>query len=238
MTASSASVECSQKGAHCKMKKRAITIGDYNTALTGLWTLTAWELSEAELVEDYVEVPGHSGLLDFSTVLTDGEPCYGNRSLTVTLESSEGTRLEREARINEMVNRLDGLRHEIVLPDDPQHYLTGRVRVKKLYNDTAHASVQVTATCEPWRYNRSETVLAVSATQTEQVTTLINPGRLPVVPTIQVTGSSVSLRLGNASQAFSAGTYIWPELYLRRGSTALRYQGSGTAIITYREAVL
>ena len=225
------------------MQKRKIIIGTYDTAIAGLWTLTGWEFSDPELKEEYVTVPGHDGDLDFSTVLTDGEPCYGNRSFVATLESSEGDRLEREARIKAMVNELDGYKLHIVLPDDPNHYIVGRVRVARLYNDLAHASVQVSAICEPWKYSATETVVGLEATETEQTATLINAGRRSVIPTVKVIGGSVLLAFENEgeaiiSQALSEGTYTLPDLYLRRGSMPLRYSGSGTILLTYREAVL
>lgn len=220
------------------MEKRKLIIGTYDTALIGLWTLTGWELGAAELKEEYAEVPGHSGPLDLSTVLTDGEPYYGSREFSATLESSEGTRLEREARINQMVNWLDGWKQNIVLPDDPTHYITGRVRVTKLYNDQAHASVQVTATCEPWKYSTAETVVGLTATEAEQTATLHNYGRRSVVPRLTVTGGTVRLVFGASSWALGEGVYVLPDIYLPSGSHALKYSGTGTALFTYREAVL
>lgn len=220
------------------MQKRKIIIGTYDTALTGLWTLREWSLSPAELVEEYAKVPGHSGPLDLSTVLTDGEPYYGSRNFTAILESSEGTRLERKARIDQMVNWLDGWKQNIILPDDSLHYIVGRVRVTELYNDPAHASVQVTAVCEPWRYNNTETVVGITATATEQTVALINNGRLPVAPTLTVAGGTVNLAFGGSSWALGAGVYILPDIYLRGGSYPLRYSGTGTVLFTYREAVL
>lgn len=223
------------------MEKRKIIFGTYDTAAVG-WTLTAgWAFSEPELKENYVAVPGHNGDLDLSTVLTDGEPCYGNRSLTATFECSEGNRMEREDIIREMVNELDGFRMNIVLPDDPQRYITGRVRVARLYNDPAHASVQVTAVCDPWRYNAAETVIGLQGTNKWQNVTLYNMGRRSVVPTITVTEGTMTFRLGTSSLSVNAGTHVWPTLYLKKGTTLLRYisnTGSGVASISYREAVL
>lgn len=221
------------------MEKRKIIFGAYDTALAGGWTLTEWALAQPALKESYVTVPGHDGDLDLSTVLTDGEPRYGNRALTATFESSEGTRAERETVISEMMNELDGLRLNIVLPDDPQHYVTGRVRVARLYNDPAHASVQVTANCEPWRHNAVETVVGLPATGEWQLVTLYNMGRRSVVPTITVPeGGTLTLEYGTGSLSLSAGTHTWPALYLTKGTHALRYMGTGTSVLTYREAVL
>ena len=217
-------------------------IGTYDTAAEGLWTLSSFTLSRAAYQENYADVPGHSGLLDLSTVLTDGEPYYGSREFEATLESSEGTRLEREERINRMVNKLDGWRANIILPDDTEHYISGRVRVERLYNTPAHASVRVSATCDPWRYNNAETVVGLIATSTEQTATLINNGRCSVVPTITVTGGSVTMIYNTGTEertwTLSPGEYIKPDLYLKTGSAPLRYRGSGQVTLTYREAVL
>lgn len=220
------------------MEKRKIIFGTYDTAAEGLWTLTGWVLSDAEQKTEYMDLPGGNGRLDMSTVLTDGEPVYGDRTLTATFECSEGTRLEREDRISRMVNWLDGWRMNITLPDDPLHYITGRVHVKRLYNDPAHASVQVDAICSPWRYNVAETVVGLQATDTAQTTALVNSGRLALVPTLTIAGGEVLLASGGASWALSAGVYALPDLYLRSGSTNITYSGTGSLLVTYREAVL
>lgn len=220
------------------MKKRTIKIGGYNTAADGLWTLSAWELGEPEPLTNFIDVPGRvKGPLDASTVLTDGEIRYGSRPLTITLESSEGSRLEREARISEMVNQLHGQQADIVLPDDPHHYVRGRVAVQRLYNDMAHGSVQVTATCEPWKYSIDETVVALPAEEAETAVTLINQGVMSVIPALTVTGDDVSLAFGGASWTLPAGTYKLPDLLLTPGEHLVVYNG-GALTFTYREAVL
>lgn len=227
------------------MQKRKLIIGTYDTAADGKWTLTAWSLGRATAQENYVDVPGHNGPLDLSTALTDGEPYYGSREFVATLESSEGSRLEREARINAMVNKLDGWRLNIILPDDPSHYITGRIRVERLYNDPAHASVQVTATCDPWRYNLTETVVGLIATGAEQTASLINTGRRSVVPAVTVTGGNVLLKFSTGTQvltwALSPREYSpeeLPDIYLKTGASPIIYSGSGQITLTYREAVL
>lgn len=221
------------------MAKRKIIFGSYDTALTGLWTLTGWEFSTAEYQTNLVEVPGRrKGPLDLSTTLTDGEPIYGSRTLTVTLESSEGARMERESRINTMVNWLDGWRMDIILPDDDAHYITGRVQVRKDYNDLAHAAVTVTAICEPWRYKNNETVLALTATEEAQVARLSNEGRMTVVPLLVVAEGTVSLTFGAATWALSAGSYQLPDLILAPGGADITYSGTGTLTFSYREALL
>ena len=113
------------------MDKRKIIFGGYDTAAEGKWTLTEWELTSPAYRSNFVEVPGRDGDLDLSTALTDGAPRYGNRTLTATFESSEGSRIDRENVIRAMTNWLDGWRLDIILPDDDEHHLTGRVSVER-----------------------------------------------------------------------------------------------------------
>lgn len=219
---------------------RKIVFGSYDTILNGPWTLASWSLSAAEYRTQFVEVPGRDGDLDLSTALTDGAPRYGSRTLTVTLERSDGTRLDRETAINTMINWLDGWRMDIRLPDDETHYITGRVHVVKEYNDPAHAAVTVTAVCDPWRYANYETVLSLTAAEEEQTAMLTNNGRRTVVPVLQITGegASVLLKFGAASWALGAGTYQLPDLVVNQGGASVLYSGTGELSFTYREALL
>ncbi len=219
---------------------RKIIFGSYDTHLNGPWTLAAWSLSPAEYQANHVEVPGRNGALDLSTALTDGEPRYNSRTLEVTLERSDGTRLEREAAIDTIINWLDGWKMDIFLPDDELHYITGRVHVAKEYNDPAHAAVTVTATVDPWRYNIHETAVHLTAATEAKTALLTNKGRRTVVPVLEITGDSpqVLLSFGSASWALGAGTYQLPDLVVRQGGAEITYSGSGELSFTYREAIL
>lgn len=219
------------------MEKRGLTIGTYNT-VEQLWTLTACEFSAPEYQENFLTVPGRDGALDLSAALTNGAPTYHSRTLTVKLECSEGTRLEREAAINTMLNWLDGWRQDIVLPDDPDHYITGRVSVAREYNDNAHAAVAVTAVCDPWRYAREETLYTLTAEAGEKTAQLVNSGRRTVAPLLSITGGTILLKYGAYSWALGDGIYQLPDLTLPQGGGTLTYSGTGTLRISYREAVL
>lgn len=222
------------------MQKRKIVIGEYDTATHG-WTLAGWKLSDAKQKTNYVEKLGGDGSWDLSTVLTDGIPRYADRDLTITLECSEGTRMERETKIRNMINLLDGLPWQIKLPDDDLHHVVGRrVHVVREYNDLAHAAVTVTAICEPWKYADAEKIVTLTAATSKQTAQLVNDGRRAVVPTLKVTGASASVLLeyGTASLALGAVTRQWPDLLLTTGAHALTYSGTGTITVTYREAVL
>lgn len=221
------------------MNKRRIIIGDYDTAESG-WTLSAWTFSAAKHKETLVAKPGGDGAWDLSTALSDGIPRYQSRTLTATLERSDGDRESREYEIREMVNALDGLQWNIYLPDDVDRYIVGRVNVARKYSDLAHAAVTVTATCEPWKYNQYDTVQEIQATAAAQTHHVYNGGRRAVVPVLEVEGASASVLLvyGTASRALSAGVYQVPDLLLTPGAHEIKVSGSGLLRISYREAVL
>lgn len=219
------------------MTKRTIRFGGYDTAAHG-WTLTSWALSAPEQKTNYIEKTGGDGAWDLSTVVTDGIPRYQNRELTATFECSEGTRSGRLALVSAMVNQLDGLEWQIVLPDSPGLYLVGRTHVSVNHNGLAYASVTVTAVCEPWLYKSEDTILSLTVTETEKTAVLSNTGRKVLVPLLSVTGS-VLLKYGTASiNLTEAGDYEWPTLLLTPGDHSIAYSGDGTLGITYREAVL
>lgn len=219
------------------MSKRTILFGSYDTAGHG-WTLTGWKLSDPEQKTKYVDKTGGDGAWDWSTVMTDGLPRYKDRSLTATLECSEGDRAYREDLIGSMVNQLDGLEWEITLPDHTDYYLEGRLHVAVNYSDLAHASVTITGTCRPWLYKKKQTVVTLPPVTTEHTRNLTNSGRLALVPTLSLSEGTFRLRYAGASIELSAGTYEWPVLLLTPGQHTVAYQGTGTLTITYREAVL
>lgn len=219
------------------MLKRGFLFGEYDTALYG-WTLTAWKLSAPVYRSTIVSVPGRDGDLDLSTVLTDGEPTYQNRTLTATFELSEGSRLERDLLISVTVNKLDGMRMKIVGPDDRAHYLEGRVHVEMLYSDLAHASVRISAIVDPWWYAIAETSISVKAETSSKTLTLVNRGRALLIPSVVISDGDVRIVTERTSWALGEGEYTLPDLCLKRGETVISYSGAGMLKITYREAIL
>lgn len=221
------------------MEKRGMLFGSYDTAAKG-WTLSpGWVLDPPQQKTSYVDKPGGDGSWDMSTATTDGIPRYTNRNLSATFETSEGNRANREALIREMVNTLDGYRMDIELPDTPGYHLSGRLHVARNYSDLAHASVTVTAECEPWFYANADTVVMITATAAGAQARIVNSGRRAIVPSLTVPeGANLRLEYGGASMSLIGGTYRWPGLLLTPGAHSVKCYGSGSVKITFREAVL
>ncbi len=224
--------------------KRKLILGEYDTALHGLWTMNSCKITKAQQIQNYIDAPGRYAPLDASTTLTDGEPYYGNASLAASFESSEDDLTARQGRIDDMVNFLDGHTVQIIHPDHPGFFLIGRVQVVQDFNNLAHCGVSVNAVCEPWFYAADQTVVPLVATDEEQTAQLLNAGRMAVVPTVTVEGN-IHLAYGASSWDLSSGDYALPDILLTPGQNfkqpgvhEITYSGAGTVTFTYREAVL
>lgn len=160
------------------MQKRQLILDTYKTAEDGQWTLASCKITKAAQVQHFEEVPGRFAPLDLSTILTDGQPYYGSAQLDAVLESSEGTRAERQERITEMVNLLDGRSVKIVHPDHPDGYMVGRVEIRPDFNGLAYSQVTVSAVLEPWRYNAEETRVTASLPHYEEGKNLFDESQI------------------------------------------------------------
>lgn len=225
----------------------SLYIQSYKTDDHG-WTVTAWELEEAEAVTDYVDIPGRiNGPLDLSNVLTDGLPTYGNRQLSITLESSEGTRADRILEIKKL-EKLTGFKYIITTPEYEDidafdlRRLYGRlVSVKTNYNDLAHAQVSMTFVCEPYYTPRSFRTYTLTAGTTE----LANNGDRPAVPLLSVKGvtDSITLSIPGKQWSLSNGTYTLPGLIIPHdpigvGILDVTVTGTGTITLQFKEGYL
>lgn len=219
------------------MKKRTAILGSYDTAAHG-WTLAACKLGDSEQKLNYAEKSGGDGAWDLSTAMTDGIPRYNNRPLTLTLECSEGTREDRGKLISEIVNQLDGLEHQIILPDHPEHYVVGRLHVAVDRHTLAHAILNITGTVEPWLYRIRETVVELEATGYVEEHHIFNYGRRAVVPVLTAGGNIKVQYKGADVNLVKGNSYQWPALLLTPGMHTIEINGSGRLTITFREAVL
>jgi hypothetical protein len=216
--------------------KRFIIFDNYNTAYDWGLLLTAKVVSDPEPKTNYQELGGVSGTLDLTEALT-GEVTYNDRQLTASFSMSDGTVQEREAVLRQITAALHGRRVRIVEPDDPEHYLVGRVKIVGRSNTHAYATLDVEATCEPWRYavNESERRVVVKNNSTDVV--ICNAGSQTVCPVIAVTGN-VSITDNGVTTALTSGSYKITDIRLKPGANVIGVSGYGSATFIYREAVL
>lgn len=232
------------------MELRHLTIGGYPTSSDD-WTLCEWKLSDPEYRRNFLTIPGLDGELDLSDAVSD-RAVYGSRSFMARLELSAGTRISRDALISRMINRFDGTVQHIILPDDPYHYISGRLRIGVKYSTPAHACITLSAVCDPWRYCDTQKNILLDSpngydsesdepTYTE--TPLDNSGRMPVKPMITAIGGDVLISPDGFYQytITSGSRRTFPDIVLMPGGNILMHCGDGAdaqIMVQYREAIL
>lgn len=216
--------------------KRFILFDKYNTAHDWGLLLTAKAVTDPAPKTNYQKLDGASGSLDLSEALT-GEVTYDDRTLTASFSLSEGTRQEREVMLRKIVTALHGRKVNIIEPDDPDHYLVGRVSIKGYTNSPAYATLDIVATCEPWRYAVNESERRVVARSNNTDVVICNTGTKTVCPIITVSGTA-SITDNGVTTKLSEGSYKITDIRLKAGTNVIGVAGNGIVTFKYREAML
>lgn len=183
-----------------------------------------------------VSVDGRDGDLNLSRALT-GDMRYSNREVSYGFVATDGSQVEREELISNIINEIHGQEIKIIEPDNPDLYLLGEVKVSNIQNNKAYATFEVSATCEPYRYFVNEVNRIINLTSTEANVVLNNTGTKSIIPMLTVSGE-VNIKYNDTSVSFSDGSFKLTSLVLRKGATVITVSGSGTLIVSYREAIL
>lgn len=99
-----------------------------------------------------IEVPGSDAVIDLTEALA-GTVTYRPREIKCEFVTKESR--ERWAEIHSAVmNAIHGKRLQIVLDNDPDYYYIGRITVGDMQNEKGIMTLSVTATVEPYKYER------------------------------------------------------------------------------------
>ncbi|MDR3304964.1 MAG: hypothetical protein LBS85_02875 [Clostridiales Family XIII bacterium] len=201
----------------------------------GMYVADAPIIGPAKPRTKYIVVDGADGSLDFSSALT-GEILFDRRDVSFSLlyvgDNPDMKRAEIE-------NLFSGQLINIVLPDDPEHYLTGRASAEASHEKGRSLQIDFRAACDPWRYKDGMTAVTVSMTGSAIPIILPNEQRR-VSPSWTVTGGQVSVIFGGTTYVLGTGTQTRPGILLAAGGNPVTLSGAaGSAVtITYQEASL
>lgn len=116
------------------------------------------EIATPPLVENYLSIPGLSGKLDLSEILT-GRPVYEQREGTwnffVETNDNENLYGEWQDRYSAILNTIHGKRLKIRLEDDPEFEYEGRITVGNWdsQNDGTGSKIPISYKCDPYKKN-------------------------------------------------------------------------------------
>lgn len=125
-------------------------------------TLNDWDLAlgnnnyigDPEMETTYIEVPGRTGLIDASEVIS-GRRIYKKRSLEFELGGIRD-RLDWDGVISAFRNNVDGRVCRLTLDNDKSYYWRGRVYIRGFdrFRDLGTFSLAV-PTADPYKYNKT-----------------------------------------------------------------------------------
>lgn len=188
-------------------------------------------ITTAKQKRHLINVPAADGDIDAMEGI--GEPAYENRTVTALfkmLADAEETRTR-------IINDLEGKTIEIVLPNDLNHYMIGRVHIAGAGSKISD-ELLVTVDCVPWRYDRNEVLIPVAASESEKQYVWWNRGRRLAVPEITVECADVTITVDGEVKQLVQGTHLSSALAIP-GFGSLTVTASGGAFtVRYREAIL
>jgi hypothetical protein len=215
-----------------------VTFGQYHTFKDwGLFQSAPVALSAPVLSSNYITIPGRNGPLDLTEALT-GQPVYESRTLSGSFFTVSTPEVWPET-FTAILNAIHGQRMKIMLDEDPDYYLEGRITVGNAGYDSGVYTLPITAVCDPYKLHHLSTSLAFDLTTTSRELTLTND-RMAVCPEITVTAET-TLIFGDTSFTLSAGTWKLVGIQLQAGEnrfTARTNSGTGTITFTYQEGSL
>ena len=136
-------------------------------------------------------------------------------------------------------NALHGKRMKITLSEDPSHYFLGRVSVGEWQRVNGVGHVDISATCDPYRYKAAPTTVTGTVPESGTLSLSLPNERRPVVPSIQVSAAA-TITFSGKDIAVGAGTHRSLDIRLVAGSNAIAVAAAAgtTVAITYQEAAL
>lgn len=187
--------------------------------------------SSAKRKRNLVGVLGADGDVDYMKGL--GEPTYESRTL-----QAEFTIIGRpEDVVARLQDEVEGVTIPIILPDDPNRYVTGDAHISQAVMKPG-GIVVITAICQPWRLSIVPVTHRIAASEDAKTFTWFNFGKRTAVPELTVSDEDVTIRSGDVSWILTAGTHLLPELAIPGGGSVSVVISGGSMIAEYQEAIL
>ena len=181
-----------------------------------------------------LEIPGRSGRLDLSEVLT-GDISYGNRELKLQLAAR--TNKERWVQTClHIFNKYHGRVVQVIFDEDPGHYYVGRASISDPQRLGIAGQLTVTIDAEPFRYETEEYEVTLTGDTTAFSGTVENL-RMPVCPTVTVPAACQFFH-DNRVYALAAGTQEVPGLVLHPFDNEVSVTGVTSITFRFRRGCL
>ena len=133
-----------------------------------------------------LEVPGRSGRLDLSEVLT-GDVTYSNREIKLELAAQTNRDRWTETCFH-IFNKYHGRVVHVTFDEDPVHFYVGRCSITSPKRVATAGTMVITIDAEPYRYE-SEVYEVTLTGATNTLSGTVENLRMPAVPKVTVPGA-------------------------------------------------
>lgn len=196
--------------------------------------LTAYDIGTPEPVLNYIDVPARAGMLD-ATLALNGKVNYRSRPVSATFHVT-GLRHDGYATLMAELNRLyQGIEAKMVFDFDPDWYYKGRFIVTGA--KVTDVSADIVISCEnahPYKLREMAYAFVVlGETETFNVDGDDYTGAVHIV-----NDTMSSVRYNGHTYQLKEGENIIPEIHIKKGTSSMKFNGSGTAYVTYESGVL
>lgn len=218
------------------MLNRGVKIGEFHSRDNWGLIMTNKSISFPDIQKETVTVPGGDGVIDLSTVLTNGDIKYKNRTIKIDL-SAINEHGQFMTAFSAIADTIHGQRLPIIFDEDPDFHYIGRCTVGTPSIDNMVAKFTISVDADPYKYKNVETVFVTPVDGTAIIT--YKNMRKRVVPTFIVEGE-VQLTFGSMTVSLSTGTHIVPGLTFVQGDNIIKYvsEALSTVKVKYQEGGL
>ena len=176
-----------------------------------------------------LEVPGRSGRLDLSEVLT-GDVTYSNREIKLELAAQTNRDRWTETCFH-IFNKYHGRVVHVTFDEDPGHFYVGRCSITQPKRIASAGTMVVTIDAEPYRYE-SEVYEVTLTGATNTLSGTVENLRMPAVPKVTVPGACQLFAGGKVYELAAGEDLNVPGLVFGPYENAISV--TGASFITFR----
>ena len=176
-----------------------------------------------------LEVPGRSGRLDLSEVLT-GDVTYNNREIKLELAAQTNRDRWTETCFH-IFNKFHGRVVHVTFDEDPGHFYVGRCSITQPKRIASAGTMVITIDAEPYRYEQEIYEATLTGGGTNLSGTVENL-RMPAVPKVTVAGACQLFAGGKVYELAAGEDLDVPGLVF--GPYENEVSVTGTSSITFR----
>ena len=182
-----------------------------------------------------LEVPGGSGRLDLSEVLT-GDVTYSNREIKLELAAQTNRDRWTETCLH-IFNKFHGRVVHVTFDEDPGHFDVGRCSVKSPKRVATAGTMVITIDAEPYRYEQEIYVATLTGGGSNLSGTVENL-RMPAVPKVTVPGACQLFAGGKVYELAAGEDLNVPGLVFGPYENAISVTGASSITFRFRRGCL